>query len=59
MEINLHNQIYMHKICSSGGNQSPTCFGTSQVLSSGSDLSSHNNVLKMVRCTDGKNTVGC
>lgn len=59
MELNLHNQIYTHKICSSEGNQSPTCFETSQVLSTGNSFSSHNNVLKIVRCTDGKNTDFC
>ena len=59
MDLYLHNQIYMHKIRSSEGNQSPTCFEMSQVLTSGNANSSHNNVLKMVLGTDGKNTAGC
>jgi hypothetical protein len=58
MELKLHNQIYMHKICSSEGNQSTTCFEMSQVLTSGNANSSHSNVLKMVLGTDGENTAG-
>ena len=30
-DFNLHNQLHIHKICSSDINKSPACFGTSQV----------------------------
>jgi hypothetical protein len=43
MKSNLPNQLYIHKIRSSDGSKSPTCFGTSQVPSSGSPLSSLHN----------------
>jgi len=37
-------------MCSSDVKQSPTCFGLSQFLSSGSPLSRHHSVLEVVHC---------
>jgi hypothetical protein len=59
MELNLHDQIYMHKIYSLDFDYSLTCFETSELLSSGSPFSSHFNLLKMVRCMESKTTPVC
>ena len=50
MKTNLHNQLYIHKVCSSYVSKSPTPFGTTQMPSSGSSFSSHHKAAKMFRC---------